>query len=357
MGRFVTTVTNMQKTAYTLLAALGVLVLGTTLAKATVSIDLVQVGNAGNAADPLIGSVAPFGAVSYNYSIGKYDVTVGQYTAFLNAVAATDTYRLYNPDISLDLNVTGISRSGSSGSYSYSVIGSANHPVTYVSWFDAARFSNWMANGQPTGSQTAVTTENGAYTLSGATSGIITKNPGATWYIPTEDEWYKAAYYDPTLNSGSGGYYTYPTRSNTAPGNTIGSGANQVNYRKAGVYSVTQSSSNSGSQNYLTDVGAFSESGSAYGTYDQGGNVFQWNDDVTSDSSRGFRGGSWSDGDSNNLRSGQRLYNVPTLHKFNLGFRLASVPEPSTIGLIALLGTGLLLWKRRKVTASDKLGA
>ena len=92
-------------------------------------------------------------------------------------------------------------------------------------------------------------------------------------------------------------------------------------------------------------------------TYDQGGNVFQWNDDVTSDSSRGFRGGSWSDGDSNNLRSGQRLYNVPTLHKFNLGFRLASVPEPSTIGLIALLGTGLLLWKRRKVTASDKLGA
>ena len=63
-----------------------------------------------------------------------------------------------------------------------------------------------MTNGQPTGSQTALTTENGAYTLSGATSGIITKNPGATWYIPTEDEWYKAAYYDPTLNSGSGGY-------------------------------------------------------------------------------------------------------------------------------------------------------
>ena len=103
---------------------------------------MVQVGNAGNAAD-----TTGYGAVTNPFAIGKYDVTVGQYTSFLNAVGATDTYGLYNTDISIDLNVAGISRSGSSGSYRYSVIGSANHPITYVSWFDAARFANWVANG------------------------------------------------------------------------------------------------------------------------------------------------------------------------------------------------------------------
>ena len=121
---------------------LGILALGTTLANATVNIDLVQVGNAGNAAD-----TTGYGAVTNPFAIGKYDVTVGQYTSFLNAVGATDTYGLYNTGMATDLNVAGISQSGSSGSYTYSVIGSANHPITYVSWFDAARFANWVANG------------------------------------------------------------------------------------------------------------------------------------------------------------------------------------------------------------------
>ena len=331
---------ELMKNSFRSMLVLGILTLGTTLANATVNIDLVQVGNAGNTAN-----TDTYGSVSYNYAIGKYDVTVGQYTSFLNAVGATDTYGLYNTGMATDLNVAGISQSGSSGSYTYSVIGSANHPVTYVSWYDAARFSNWMANGQPTGSQTALTTEDGAYTLTGNT-GIITKNSGATWYIPTEDEWYKAAYYDPTLNSGSGGYWKYATKSNTAPGNTIGSGANQANYNN-GVYSVTQSGSFSSSQNYLTDVGVFSGSGSAYGTYDQGGDVFQWNDAVISGSSRGTRGGAWRNR-ANGLQF--RDGNDPTLENVAVGFRLASVPEPTTMGLVLLVGAGLLLWKCRKVT-------
>ena len=294
----------MRKAALPVLAALGVFAMGTPLAKATVTIDLVAVGNAGNAAD-----TTSYGAVSYDYAIGKYDVTIGQYTEFLNAVAASDPYGLYNTAMEVELRVAGIARSGSSGSYSYAVMNnggsSANRPITYVSWFDAARFSNWMQNGQGSGS-----TETGAYTLNGATSGIITKNPGATWYIPTEDEWYKAAYYDVSLNSGSGGYWTYPTRSNTAPGNVIGSGPNLANINN-GVFSVTQSASYLVTQNYLTDVGAFSGSGSAYGTYDRGGNVWQWNDAVISGSNRGFRGGSWITGASN-LQSSVRLDFPPT---------------------------------------------
>ena len=187
----------------------------------------VTVGNPGNAND-----TTGYGAVNYEYQIGKYDVTIGQYTAFLNAVATTDTYSLYNTSMATDLNVAGISRTGSSGSYTYSVINnggdSSNRPITYVSWWDAARFSNWMANGQPTGAQSSTTTENGAYNVNGATSGSApgrnTVNPNTsaapTFYIPTENEWYKAAYYSPVKGGvGSPGYYAYATQSDTAPGN------------------------------------------------------------------------------------------------------------------------------------------
>jgi formylglycine-generating enzyme len=101
-----------------------------------VTLDMVTAGDPGNANDTI---GAGYGAVNYEYQIGKYAVTIGQYTAFLNAVAATDTYSLYNTNIAFDLNVAGISQTGSSGSYTYSVIddggSSCNCPITYVSWF------------------------------------------------------------------------------------------------------------------------------------------------------------------------------------------------------------------------------
>ena len=229
---------------FRLLLTLSALLFSVAAHAAPVTYDLVPVGNAGNANDPATGNL--YGGVAYDYQIGKYDVTIGQYTAFLNAVAATDTYSLYNANMGTDQNIRGISRTGSPGSYSYSVIGpdgvvngqsGANRPITYVSWWDSARFANWVANGQPTGAQTSKTTENGAYNVNGATSGIAparnvtNPNTGATptYVIPTENEWYKAAYYSPVLNSGSGGYYTYATQSNATPGNVIGSGANQAN--------------------------------------------------------------------------------------------------------------------------------
>ena len=324
-----------------------------------VTIDLVSVGNAGNTND-----TTGYGGVNYSYQIGKYDVTIGQYTTFLNAVAATDTYSLYNASMGTDLNVAGIARTGSSGSYTYSAItnggNSANRPITYVSWFDSARFANWMANGQPTGAQSSTTTENGAYNVNGATSGnapaknVTNPNTSAapTFFIPNENEWYKAAYFDPTLNSGSGGYYTYATQSNTAPGNVIGSGLNQANYNN-GVYSVTQSGAYDSNQNYLTDVGAFSGSGSFYGTFDQSGNVYQWNDlDGTSGSSRGLRGGYWDNG-AFPLSSSFRTTDVPSTGDGNIGFRLASpvaVPEPSTwvMGLAGIACGGWEMWRRRR---------
>ena len=164
-----------------------------------------------------------------------------------------------------------------------------------MSRLDAARFCNWLQNGQPTsGSENAATTETGAYTLNGdTTSGMELKNPHALRWIPSEDEWYKAAYYDPSLNGGVGGYWDYATRSNSTPGNVVGSDANQANYR-GGVYSVTQSSTFSSTQNYLTPVGAFTNSASAYGTYDQAGDVWNWNDSVIDGINRGLRGDAWN---------------------------------------------------------------
>jgi sulfatase modifying factor 1 len=318
-----------------------------------VTIDWVTVGNPGNAADATTGN----GAVNYEYRIAKHEVTIQQYTDFLTAVAATDPYSLYTEDMSTNLNIAGITRSGSSGSYTYSVISPSgttpagasspgNRPITFVSWFDAARFANWMNNGQGSGS-----TETGAYTLvGGQTSGTApAKNPGAQFYIPTQNEWYKAAFYSPVKGGvGSPGYYTYATQSDTAPGNVVGSGANQANYDN-GVYSVTPSYSSS--QNFLTDVGAFTNSASYYGTFDQSGNVREWNDLAgAAGSSRGAWGGAWGDS-AFVLSSSGGGDTTASIEYFFGGFRLAApVPEPSTCAslLAGLACGGYSMYRRRK---------
>jgi len=129
--------------------------------------------------------------------------------------------------------------------------------------------------------------------------------------MPLENEWYKAAYYKG--GSTNAGYWTYATQSDTAPGTTIGGGANQANYNNV--------------FGRATDVGSFSGSGSYYGTFDQSGNIFQWNDlDGTTGSSRGLRGGDWND-DSNVVSSSFRDFYAPSLefmYSYSIGFRLAS---------------------------------
>jgi formylglycine-generating enzyme len=316
-----------------------------------ITIDTVPIGNPGNANDPFTGNL--YGGVAYNYTIGKYDVTVGQYAAFLNAVAATDTYSLYNPSMATDLNIAGILRSGSPGSYTYSVIGSANHPITYVSWSDAARFCNWLQNGQPTGLQNASTTEDGAYFLNGATTDTalnnVTRKAGATWFIPSENEWYKAAYYNPSTAS----YYQYPTSSNTAPASARpGSTPNTANFVGPTTgYAVTGLPSRDPNQNYLTDVGAYTASASPYGTFDQGGDVYQWNEAMFNSGGpfRSLRGGFWNNF-SVLLQSSNRYDGFdPSFGDNSIGFRVATVPEPSTEVLAVVTGGLMLCWgKRRK---------
>jgi sulfatase modifying factor 1 len=279
-----------------------------TSASGSVTMDWVTVGNAGNSADPLTG----YGAVGYEYKIGKYEVTNAQYGAFLNAAAQTDSYGLYNSNMSSK----GITQSGSSGGFTYSVTGIlANRPVVYVSWFDAARFANWMVNGQGSGS-----TETGAYTLNGATSGIILANAGANVYIPTEDEWYKAAYY----NGDNSTYSLFPNGQNTITTND----ANYGNY--------------AGSS---TDVGTFSGDASSYGTFDQGGNVWEWNDAVWG-TARGMLSGDWMVNDTS-LMSSYRNFARTEVEYISTGFRLAAVPEPS-ITALTILASGVVLLRRKR---------
>ena len=299
-----------------------------------VTIATVPVGDPGNTADTAShsGYSAGQGSVAYSYNIGMYEVSAGQYAAFLNAKAATDTYGLYNADMSRTDYGSGITQSGSSGNYTYSVDPAfVNRPVNFVSYWDACRFSNWLNNGQGNGD-----TETGAYTLTptGIANNTVTRNANWKWAVTSEDEWYKAAYYK--AGSTNAGYWDYPTRSNTAPGNDMADPSGNNANIKTNVGSIQPIQS----PYYTTVGGEFQNSASPYGTFDQGGNVWEWNEAVRYGPYRGFRGGAFNYGYAY-IPSSFHHYGNPPYEIGNLGFRVSQVPESATLVMLALAGMGL----------------
>ena len=298
-------------------------------AASAVTMDWTFVGDPGNAGDGGTPAAGFYGEVLYTYNIGTYEVTNAQYAEFLNAKAAADPLGLYNANMGSGFG--GITRSGSSGSYTYSVIaGRENMPVNHVSFYDALRFANWLNNGQATGD-----TETGAYLLLGGSptpsnGASVTRDPGATIFLESVHEWYKAAYYD----ASSASYFNYPAASDTAT--TCSSPT------------ATPNRANCDSAD-LTDVGSYAGSPSPYGTFDQGGNVMEWNEESpfgSPGSARGVRGGSFLDGNSNGLDAQTGGSGDPTLELGFLGFRVAMIPEPGT-GLLVITGLlGLAGWRR-----------
>jgi formylglycine-generating enzyme required for sulfatase activity len=285
------------------------------------------VGNPGNAADPATGSL--YGAVGYSYNIGTYDVTVSQYVAFINSNDPTgaDPLGLYNSNLNFAITYN----SAASGD-KYSVVsGDGNHPITDVTFYETLRFANWLGNGQTPGS-----TETGAYTLLGGTptpsnGDSITRNADATVFLPSEDEWYKAAYYNPVTSS----YYSYATSSNTVP-------------TASGPTATPNSANYNSVVGTLTNVGAYSGTTSPYGAYDMAGDVWQWNEMLIAASYRGLRGGPFFFG-SYYLLSSNGAGGLTTADGDSFGFRVASVltPEPST-GVLAIIACGVILWWRKR---------
>jgi formylglycine-generating enzyme required for sulfatase activity len=306
-----------------------------------VIIETVTVGNPDNPDDTHSDG---YGGVDYIFNIGKYEVTAGQYTEFLNAVAGTDTYGLYSTWMWESEFGCKIVRNGSADSYTYSVADDwAERPVNYLSWANAARFSNWLHNGQPTGAQDLTTTEDGSYSLNGAVDDLVlmavAREPDATWVIPSEDEWYKAAYH---YNDGpTGNYFDYPTGSDSEPSNDLidPDPGNNATWRDIHRYTI-------GSPYYRTEVGAHENSDSPYGTFDQGGNVAEWNEAVFPGSCRGLRGGSFHSDSRFQHAANRDGYGSPTGEGVALGFRVSRVPEPGTMALLTL-GVAALFGRNR----------
>jgi formylglycine-generating enzyme required for sulfatase activity len=258
-----------------------------------VNIAFVKVSNENNPPHPVNG----YGSVSYEYYISKYEITAGQWCSFLNCVAKSSTSPYYNylytsamSDIS---NSAGIQRVGNDGNYQYLTSDSPDKPINNISWISSALFCNWLSNGQGTNSILS-----GAYdfsNFSGWPSSNIIKNQNSNYRIPTADEWFKAAYYDPT-HAQNNGYWNYATRSDTVPNNDA-LGTNNANYTSNGV-SINNKTGYPISQNRLLTVGFYNQSPSYYGTYDQNGNVNEWLDTLANRDSRYFWGGAYDYGES-----------------------------------------------------------
>jgi len=311
----------------------------------------VTVGDAGNTAD-----TTGFGAVADAFRIMTFEWTNGQYAEFLNAVdpQGNNPNSIYN--MSMGSNARGgISFSaGNADGTKYAVRANmGDKPVNFVSWYSAARVANWVNGGAlvfSTTDATATAPQNvGAYTLGTATSGTTpAKNSGASVWIPTENEWYKAAFYKG--GSTNAGYWDYATTSDSLPTAVTAGGTGTGSAGSTGNFANYNNVAGWNAQNgNVTSVGTNGGS-SAYGTYDQAGNLREWNDlGGGTDATKGIRGGSWSSGQVALQVTTRTTLDPSSANGDDLGFRLVSVvPEPSSTILVTIATVCLAMRMRRE---------
>ncbi|MEI8371157.1 MAG: SUMF1/EgtB/PvdO family nonheme iron enzyme, partial [Planctomycetia bacterium] len=323
-----------------------------------------EVGSFGNAPNPNTG----LGRVTYDYKISAYDTTISQYVDFLNGSDAgkKGQYGVYSSSIGTtpSNSTPAITQGGSAGSYTYSLSNSsfANQPVNLVNWFSAARFVNWYANDK---SAAATATETGSYTLiNGQTTGsIVARNANAKIFLPSADEWTKAAFYNATAQN----YYLWPTTSNTKPTAAEPTGTELVTTPNTANFKIADAAADTLK---LTNVGTYVNTTSTYGLFDMLGNVTQMSDTTGTGANAGLFqafGGSYASTStqmdqfwSSDPTSGAQFRNGGSATA-TTGFRVAaiSVPEPGNM-VAAAMGIGGLfgfqIMKRRKLALARAAG-
>lgn len=284
-------------------------------------IPMALVGDPGNAAD-----TNGNGSVANLFRMAKYEITNRQYADFLNSVGLDDPNALYSEDMT-DSDRGGILRGGAPGSYVYWVKASfGDKPVNFITWLDAARFCNWLHNGKPSGPQGPMTTEAGTYTMSFPNDQIV-REPGARWFIPTSDEWYKAAYYDPFDPGADGGgttdYWEYPTKSDTLPVQATADAVGEVTNPGVNVANYGGGADWNGENGNVTTVGG-TTSESPWGAFDMGGNLYEMTETPgTPATDREHRGGDFSNAGVL-MKSGLVIELDMTVEAGNFGFRVAA---------------------------------
>jgi formylglycine-generating enzyme required for sulfatase activity len=275
------------------------------------TIDFVNIGNTSNAAD-----TTGYGAVPYEYRVGTYEITQDAITKATASGMA---------------NVTAGAWTG-------------NQPAATITWYEAAAFVNWLNTSTGKTAAYDLSFSGGSWSMTLWSSADawtaggenLYRNKDAYYFLPSENEWVKAAYYNPDGSN----YFLYPTASSSVP-------------------TAVASGTDAGSAVYDQPI----EQGptsvdlagglSAYGTMGQGGNVWEWNESAFDGSNnfssedRALRGGIWL-GSVVLMLALNRGFGDPSLENGDIGFRVASVPEPSTYALLFMTGAGALWLARRR---------
>ncbi|MCH1493717.1 MAG: SUMF1/EgtB/PvdO family nonheme iron enzyme, partial [Rubripirellula sp.] len=272
-------------------------------------IEFARVGDLGNVADTT-GAPNPAGSVEYAYQMGRYEIS-------------RDMINKANADASLGITLHDMSQNGGNG---------ASRPATGIDWFEAAQLVNWLNTSE--GYSEAYKFLDGTFVpWTSADEGYDSTNPfrnsNAKYVIPSMDEWYKAAYFDPA----TGLYYDFATGSDETPTSVTGGTDSGT-----AVYGLAESQGPSD----IANAGGLSP----YGIMAMSGNVWEWvetaYDQVNSlsDEDRFIRGGAFWTARSavGSLKSDDAFPYDPSINHLSSGFRVASLFEEVS-GLVQLDGS------------------
>ena len=284
-------------------------------------IEFVTIGDPGNPADST-GSPDPAGSVGYSYRMGIYEISEDM----------VNKAKLLSEASGSPLSMATSNRG-------------PNRPVTSITWLNIARFVNWLNTSK--GYTPAYKFDvNGSFQLwepsdVGYDESNRYRNRLAAYFLPSVDEWHKAAYYDPNAEV----YYDFPTASNSVPDGIDFAG--DLDFE-----AVFHDGGSNRNPNNITNVGLLSP----YGTAGQGGNAWEFLEthaDLENDSTTGervVRGMGWTGSGflPSAMSSNFYLTSASDVRYSDAGFRVASIiPEPTTCTL-ALAALCLVVGRRRR---------